>query len=163
MVDPPLPATSASYPKRRSETTTEWEASNGLPTAISAPLYFMKYSSDIWFGRGHVVSRIRMGEESSLFKLHLLHLLHLPKLSGDRSSFGSGCTFERSFLHRFCTFCTACPIFGCSRRLLAVKGTRYITTRDSVRAGASTCLRCRLGESMSRMVAVYGCSGQGWG
>ena len=35
--------------------------------------------------------------------LHLLHLLHPSKLSEGRSSFGRRCTFEKSFLHRFCT------------------------------------------------------------
>ena len=35
--------------------------------------------------------------------LHPLHPLHPPKLSEVRSSFGVGCTFEKSFLHRICT------------------------------------------------------------
>ena len=38
--------------------------------------------------------------------LHLLHPLHPSKLGGTRLSFGRGCTFRKSFLHRFCTFCT---------------------------------------------------------
>ena len=121
--------------------------------------------------------------------MHLLHLPHPSKLSWGRASFGRGCTFERSFLHRFCTFCTLCPVFGFHRRgqggfgrrngrgISANVAWRPITAlafnlnsamkpwvmRDSARADASTSDRCLLGESMGKRIAVDGCSGQGWG
>ena len=41
--------------------------------------------------------------------LHFLHFLHCPKLSEGRPSFGRQCTFGKSLLHCFCTFCTFCP------------------------------------------------------
>ena len=44
--------------------------------------------------------------------LHPPHPPHPSKLSEGRSSFGRRCTFEKSFLHRFCTRRTRLGCFG---------------------------------------------------